>query len=558
MIDELNTQFERKLLRFLKSETLLDVAIKDVINSYTKCLKQETFYDKILIYFETCMKKDYNLVNYMEAIQPLMVADNFDFLTLVGEIQSYDINDLVLRHDITRNKDQTLKITLQPVPIEKATSLPTDDILKEILQYLGFSNEKIFIKKLQKSEMEWKLLSENYANKNKLRRIATFKLRDLTVKYPRLKLQNYLQHLMGTQVNRVSSIKLRNPQYFQYLNDKVWSDEELAEIKLYLSLKFVIALQVEKSEEDCIKELWNFFHLGLNFIYYLRYFRWEAAEFQASINDLFFKIKTIMFSLFIENNLRLSDQQIQHLGYKLKDLKLNIGNIFPIENVQAIQSYYEQLPPLNKTNYYRNHLNLLKHKFYQSLIYDPQKSLNNSHFDPSTPFYESELNAIVLPFGSLQLPLFHYRQSPLEKLSLFGFVLAHELTHAFDNKVLASEHNPVICSITNHTNFKTSLKCLHQQHATDFLNERVADLVALRVAYITYKTYYAKNALKWQKKFFMNMGTFFCGNSSATYISHDSDPIRLRQLVSNSEHFAEAFNCREGDAMHPPKKCRLY
>ena len=215
-----------------------------------------------------------------------------------------------------------------------------------------------------------------------------------------------------------------------------------------------------------------------------------------------------------------------------------------------IEIFYEDVPALDNGNYFKNHLLLLQHRFLKSLLnkedLDFYITADNSLASSSSMFYVPKQNLVVIPFASLQYPLYHYNFKPQYQLSLMGFLIAHEMGHAFDIYDLMLQHD-------------LYKKSFESQHLTEDIEERIADLFAERVAYQTYETFYnAVNDTNWQRQFYLSMAQYFCKKGDDKFLVHNADKVRLQQIVMKSHRFAKAFNCPFYSPMNPQLKCHLF
>ncbi|XP_037824798.1 membrane metallo-endopeptidase-like 1 [Lucilia sericata] len=495
-------------------------------------------------------------------------VNKFDFMSLLGEMQSYGLNNVIVNHQIIRNKDNSLNIWLAPAFLEIGGSLPDNTILQVLLMALGIEDTEPIILQLSKTDFKWQNLTQSYVDTTESKETT---LDNIAKLYPQLSLKLYIENLLGSELNNLANITLENPKYFEYLNERHWTSEELEHLCNYLMMKFLFYLAEDSTTAftplDCMQDLRRKFDLAVNYFYSEEFYKREANQFSEALNNIWFKIKATMAEIFEDNYLSLSEQQIIYLKKKLAGINANTGNL-PRPSYSNLQAFYRDLPDLDESNYYKNHLLLLKHRFRKSMYY-PQTQTHyivsdNRMGSVSSPFYVLQQNLVVIPFSSFQSPLFNYTQTPLQQLSLFGFVLAHELTHAFDTTGLSYDKQgfPLSSSsdIIDHVNFTNSLDCMQHQQFTDDIDERIADLFAVRLVYRTYLENYAKEdeAEDWRKEFFLNLAQFFCGKDNLNFIDHDSDAIRLQQILMNFQPFSETFGCEEGEPMNPKTKCRLY
>ncbi|XP_065357368.1 membrane metallo-endopeptidase-like 1 [Calliphora vicina] len=555
---KLDFKLNRKLLGYLNR------VIEKRKSSYSYYRELDTYFDKIITYFEACTIRMPYFGDYLYNFNSLKVNQNSDIWHLLGIIQSYGLNNVIINHHTTRNTDNSLNMILTPVDIAKDEPLDVgNNMLLDILYAFGYEDEEA-VQNWFTTSSKWRDVVKKY--KTSFNTTREFNLKTFKLNYP--KLQLYLKNLLETELDNLSVITVKNLDYFEFLNKYEWTVEE----EKYLIIIFLYYLYGDATKGfeplDCIKDLRNKFDLGLNYIYYHDFFKRSSVPYKLALSDMYNKITVVMTKQFKENHLNLSNKQIEYLLNKLQAVKINIGNLPDNFNFTQINTFYQDIPKLSSSNYCKNHLMLLKHRFRKSLVYTQNETYSlgtdsNTATTPSLPFYVLNKNMIVIPVASLQFPLYHYQLPPLEQLSVFGFIMAHELTHAFDTWGLQFDHQGSELltppDILEHANFTASVKCMREQEPTKYIHERIADLFAVRVVYRTYLEYYAEGREEdWSKKFFENLAQFFCGDNNLQFSYHDSDPVRLRQIVKNFPAFARTFQCPQDSAMNLKSKCRLY
>ena len=400
---------------------------------------------------------------------------------------------------------------------------------------------------------------------------------ELDSAYPQLSLKQYFRELFGKELPASTLILIRKPNYLQQLNDNIWQTFQRHTMCNYLMLKFLEYLAKDSVPEftalECIKELRNKMDVAVNFLYKTHILAKDIGEITKDIGELQQYILHEYDKIFLENHLELNSQQLQLLRQKLQDVTLNIGNLPLNANYMVIEDYYDNVPALDRRNYFKNHMLLLRHRFEKSLLYIGNQThyivADNSVGSDSGALYVPKQNMIMLPLGSLQRPFYHLNYQPLYKLSLLAFILAHEYTHAFDTTGLNfngnGEQSEQVATILEELNFQNSLECLQTQLTTDSIDERLADIVGSRVVYNLFRNHPKTSDIAlasygnfYQKQFYLNMAQFFCGKSQLEFVDHDSDSARINQIAINSEGFANAFHCPLGSKMNPQHKCRIY
>ncbi|XP_048471073.1 membrane metallo-endopeptidase-like 1 isoform X4 [Rhincodon typus] len=206
-------------------------------------------------------------------------------------------------------------------------------------------------------------------------------------------------------------------------------------------------------------------------------------------------------------------------------------------------------------------------------------------------FYSPNQNQIVFPAGILQPPFFSKHQLQALNFGGIGMVIGHEITHGFDDNGRNYDKDGNLYdwwSNFSATHFNDQSRCMAHQYGNytwdlaggqnvsgiSTLGENIADNGGVRQAYKAY--------LKWVKNegeevklpgldlthkqlFFLNFAQVWCGSYRPEYASQSiktdvHSPLKFRVIGSlqNFEAFAEAFQCKTGNAMHPAKKCRVW
>ncbi|XP_065357362.1 endothelin-converting enzyme homolog [Calliphora vicina] len=558
--------------------------------------KCQSFVEKTRVYLKACRREtNRNLKRYFEELKPgpqldwpilqfkaikkskrnLWPADtDFDIWSLLGKLQSYGLNNVFINQEILVDSDGAISIMMEPAFIENNSNstLPDPSILFVLLKALGVDKPQLFIRDLLQTDKELLDILEKHGDTNEESKEITYN--EFQLKYPNLVV--FLSELFRHQLPADSIILLRNPDYLQHLNDLGYQGSLKKHLLCnYLMMKFLFYLAKDSTADfkalDCVKDLRNKMDVAVNFLYYYHIYAKNADLYNPAVYELFKSIIDMMGTNFHNNRLNLTESQIQFLMDKLYKIRLNIGNLPDDLTFEKVEEFYENIPDLDKHNYYKNHLLLLRHRFDKSLSY----AQNETHYivadnrlgSSSGAFYVAKQNMIILPFGSLVRPLYDVGYHDLYKYSLLGFILAHEITHAFDTTglnfdgfgdTLEDDNN-----ILENENFNNSLQCLNSQLETDSIDERMADILAIDVIYKIYISKFnnmtpASVKSTWNRDFYLNLAQFFCGKSNVRFIDHDTDAQRLHQIVINSEGFAQAFSCAGNTTMNPSERCTVY
>jgi putative endopeptidase len=204
-------------------------------------------------------------------------------------------------------------------------------------------------------------------------------------------------------------------------------------------------------------------------------------------------------------------------------------------------------------------------------------------------YYNPQLNEIVFPAGILQPPFYDPKADDAFNYGGIGAVIGHEMTHGFDDtgaKFDASGNLVMWWTDDDYKKFTARTNCVVQQfdsyevepglHQKGQLvvGESVADLGGLTVAFAAYqKSLQGKprpkniNGFTPEQRFFLGWAQVWAQNirpeAARLRTATDTHPLgrfRVNGPLSNMPTFAQAFQCKDGDAMvrPPDKRCQIW
>jgi predicted metalloendopeptidase len=203
--------------------------------------------------------------------------------------------------------------------------------------------------------------------------------------------------------------------------------------------------------------------------------------------------------------------------------------------------------------------------------------------------YSSTINSITFPAGILQPPFYDPKADDAFNYGGIGAVIGHEMTHGFDDsgaKFDADGNLVMWWTPDDFKKFNERTDCVVRQF-DDFevepglhqigkrvVGESVADLGGLTVAYAAYrKSLEGKSRPKTiegftpEQRFFLGWAQVWAQNirPEAARLRVQTDPhplgsFRVNGPLSNMPAFAEAYQCKLGDAMVRPadKRCQIW
>jgi putative endopeptidase len=204
-------------------------------------------------------------------------------------------------------------------------------------------------------------------------------------------------------------------------------------------------------------------------------------------------------------------------------------------------------------------------------------------------YYNPSMNEIVFPAGILQPPFFNAKADDAVNYGAIGAVIGHEMTHGFDDqgaKFDAEGNLKDWWTPEDLKNFKARTDCvvnqfdnyvvdskdnIHEKGAL-VVGESVADLGGLTIAYAAFqKSLEGKprpaniDGFTPEQRFFLGYAQVWAGQARPEYerllVNIDPHPLprfRVNGPLSNMPAFAQAFQCKKGDAMVREDRCQIW
>ncbi len=205
-------------------------------------------------------------------------------------------------------------------------------------------------------------------------------------------------------------------------------------------------------------------------------------------------------------------------------------------------------------------------------------------------YYSPSNNDINFPAGILQPPFYDFKIDPAVNFGAIGVVIGHEMTHGFDDQ--GSKFDPqgnvrswwtaadkaefdkrTQCEVNEYGSFEVAPGQKLNGKLT--LGENTADNGGLQVSYVALHKELAKlggdaatkkiDGYTPDQRYFLGYAQVWCENTReetarirAKTDPHSSGMWRVNGAVQNSSRFAEAFSCKQGDAMAPANACRVW
>ena len=190
-------------------------------------------------------------------------------------------------------------------------------------------------------------------------------------------------------------------------------------------------------------------------------------------------------------------------------------------------------------------------------------------------YYNATSNEIVFPAGILQAPFYDLNASREENLGGIGTVIAHEITHAFDNNGAKYDENGNAANwwtSEDYTEFQQLCKQVVayydgveaapgvRNNGTQTLSENIADIGGMACALEAAALLEAPD----YDKFFRNYAAIWMITCTRDYQEmlaqldlHSANKIRTNRTVASFQQFYDTYGISEKDGMYVPPQERV-
>ena len=229
-------------------------------------------------------------------------------------------------------------------------------------------------------------------------------------------------------------------------------------------------------------------------------------------------------------------------------------------------------------SYYQNTIAMAKAQ-QKSIVELQGKSVDKSGWMMTVytvnAYYSATSNEIVFPAGILQAPFYDEKASREENLGGIGFIIAHEITHSFDNngakfdakgnatdwwKAEDYAHFQTLCqkAVEYYDGVEVAPGTTNRGEQT--LSENIADLGAMACILDAAAQQQNPN----YKALFENLAKCWTMSSNRNVLQmlqtadvHSFNKVRANRTLQSFEKFYETFGIAEGDGMYLPLEERI-
>ncbi|WP_406616149.1 M13-type metalloendopeptidase [Mycoplasmopsis hyopharyngis] len=328
--------------------------------------------------------------------------------------------------------------------------------------------------------------------------------------------------------------------------------------------------KASKPEKTAIMQTLNYFKMPFGLYYGKRFFGEEGKNQVINMVNKMIKV----YQNRLKENEWLSEQTKEKAIKKLAKLDVYIG--FP----EIYKPYYDQFEVKSYeqgSNLVQNidEFNVISAKYVFSQYLEP---VNKKYWSmsPATvnAYYNPVFNHIVFPAAIFDEPFYSPKRSSSANYGAIGAVIAHEISHGFDNNGALFDENGNLnnwWTEEDKQNFDKKTEEMIQLfdkvetsvglcNGKLVVSENIADAGGIRCAFEAAKTEDDFNP----KDFFISWATQWRSLYKEEYQKmllvtdvHAPTKLRANQQVKNMDEFHEVFNVKETDKMFLPKEKRV-
>jgi putative endopeptidase len=388
-----------------------------------------------------------------------------------------------------------------------------------------------------------------------------------------------------------SSVVVQNPKYLSMLNTMItsksleaWKNKLKALViirhNFALNFKFRDAFDELNASFSGVKKhndrpevmLYKCDNEILGDLYSKKYFSKDSKR---KVEELAENIRET-FKERLQNNEWMSNATKQIAVKKLNSIGFKIGFPYKLKNYAGLkinsESFYESQDAWSKFDYFEKIQKI--NKEFDKSIWATTAHTVNAFYDPSN-------NELTFPTAILQEPIFDKNYNEALLYGALGYVIAHEMTHGFDNNGNKYDEygnaNKWFLDKDQKEFDKLALKLENQYNnykITDTISvngkqtlaENIADLGGLSIAYYAYKkTKLGKmNDVEADKQFFISFARVWrekrteqSAQIAALNDTHAPSRFRVNGVLSNFTPFYEVFGIKEGNLIYKRKEDRI-
>jgi putative endopeptidase len=607
ILSEFNTQALGKVVKMAEAtDRTRDGSEQKVGDFYGACMDTSAIENEGLAPIQpeldriTALKRKGELFALVAHLNRLKVGAFFDFgsqqdlMDATREIAYADQGGLGLPE-----RDYYLRTDPKSVEIQKQYVAHVANILK----LLGQPGEQAQSDAVNVMKLETVLAAYSMGNVDRTDPSMTYHMKrvaNLEATEPYLDWGNYIRVIGAPPV---TELNVAAPIYLAHLIPTIQSTD-LGTIRNYLRVHLIdsVSMFLPKAFDE---ETFNFNHRDLEGTVEQED-RWKRCV-KTTDSLMGDALGQLYVAEYFNSDQKVKTLQMVHDIEAAMEVDLNsVGWLSPATRTKAIEKLHAVVDKIGYPNKWRDYTKLeirqgdAMGNFLRAQEFDTAfglskigKPVDRELWDMTPPTvnaeYDPSMNDIYFPAGILQPPFYDKNASDAVNYGHIGTVVAHELTHGFDDSGakfdargnLTDWWTPVdkrkfeartTCFVNEYSEFTAMADVKVNGNLT--LSENIADNGGVRLAYMALMARAALSGIDLDTKsdgytpaqqFFLGAAQNACNNERPEYLrmsaqtdTHSPATIRVKGSLVNTPEFAKAFGCKAGQPIALITKCRIW
>ena len=461
---------------------------------------------------------------------------------------------------------------------------PFLEMIRKQLNYLNVANDCGFI-----WDLESTLAKYHYTRAERREPLKTY--HPTTMYEMKNKMKPYFDNINEVFPSEYHDIILNNHHILDGFKEVIQS-YSLDDLKVWFSWK-VIRSYSQYTTSKLYENNFDFYSRRLNGIKEPKCLEKRGATFvEGYLSDIFTKnyldehvdpLLKSNFSTFVETlrsallvkiqNASWMDNKTRELAYdKLQSMTLKVVGPNKMREYNEIDKLYSSFLEFVDA-YYKWDWDVLEVEEKMYKMRDPETWLMSSM--TINAYYHPLYNEIVFPAGILQEPFYGVSQSVGENAGGIGAVIAHEMTHGFDDQGSQFDKNGFLhtwWSKETRENYENIIQNMEDHfNSIEFegkpvngkltQGENLADLGGLQTALCICESEADKKdcLLSWARIWRANVRQEYA-HQMLVVDPHSPPRLRINGILQHIGEFYRIFDVKEGDEMYlePNKRCLLW
>ncbi|XP_065204912.1 neprilysin-2-like [Planococcus citri] len=417
-------------------------------------------------------------------------------------------------------------------------------------------------------------------------------------RYPSIEWMHFIRSMLNpsVSVSESETIVIAYPEFITNVQGLLESTSKrtLANYfiwrTLFFSLNSYLIVSDSPRWKSCVAVTADKMNLAVASMYVRKYFSDERKKNTIAISK---SIKGKMHET-LSNCYWIDEATKKHALEKINAMTENVGYPDILLSNEQLTQIYEGLQ-VHPGQYYESLLTIKKFIIDFTISTLKRPVIKDDWLSYENPlivnaFYALPENSIKIPVALLQRNVFLQDRPNYLNYGAIGFILGHELSHAFDDQGSTFDKDGNFRNWwpeETKSKYYEKVKCFVKQYDNYLIEgtenyvdglitqgENIADNEGIRQAYRAYEEWERNNGpeprlpgLDYTPRqlFWISAANVWCSKYASVYLSltvnedlHAPDKIRILGSFSNQREFSRDFACPADSSMNPSKKCSMW